>query len=158
LRRADPWTGGASSQSLRARIERHVLRNQHWSAEQLLEEFGAFEAGDARFTRFLEALTSAEVIPDGPAQRGVAGIVGPHLRAIGAELRESGANGGYPVFSVVPIHAPLARQPKNLIFASPVKPDIRFLDAIDNHIEIVGNAGEVLVYDRPHRPRRHPVA
>jgi hypothetical protein len=145
----DPWTEGASSQSLRARIERHVLRNQDWSAEQLLEELGAFEAGDARFTRFLEGLTSAEVIPDEPAQRRVAAIIGPHLRAIGAELRETEARGGYPVFSVVPVRAGRARQPKNLIFASPVKPDIRFLDAIDNDIEIVGNAGEVLVYDRP---------
>ena len=42
-----------------------------------------------------------------------------------------------------------ARRPKNLIFASLAKPDIRFRDAIDNDIEILGNAGDVLVYDRP---------
>jgi hypothetical protein len=41
------------------------------------------------------------------------------------------------------------RRPKNLIFASRAKPDIRFTDAIDNDIEIAGNADKVLVYDRP---------
>ncbi|HEX8870030.1 MAG TPA: hypothetical protein VF821_30485 [Lentzea sp.] len=39
--------------------------------------------------------------------------------------------------------------PKNLIFGSYEKPDIRFSDAIDNDIEIVGNAENVLVNDRP---------
>ena len=49
----DPWTDGASS--LRARIERHVFRNPgDWSAEDLFEQLGAFEAGDARFGKFLE--------------------------------------------------------------------------------------------------------
>lgn len=39
----DPWTDDASS--LRARIERHVFRNPgDWSAEDLFEQLGAFEA------------------------------------------------------------------------------------------------------------------
>jgi very-short-patch-repair endonuclease len=40
-------------------------------------------------------------------------------------------------------------RPKNLIFASAVKPDLRFRDAVNNDIEIVTNADKVLVYDRP---------
>ena len=40
-------------------------------------------------------------------------------------------------------------RPKNLIFASPRKPDICFRDAVNNDIEIVDNADSVLVYDRP---------
>jgi hypothetical protein len=43
----------------------------------------------------------------------------------------------------------VAGRPKNLIFASPVKPDMRFTDAINNNFEIVTNADQVLVYDRP---------
>ena len=141
-------TGGASS--LRARIERHVFRNPgDWSAEDLFEQLGAFDASDTRFARFLEGLVSADVIPDEPAQRRVVGIVNPHLRSVGAELRETGADGGYPVFSVVSTQVGPSRRPKNLIFASLAKPDIRFTDAIDNDIEIVGNADKVLVYDRP---------
>ena len=143
----DPWTDGASS--LRARIERHMFRNPgDWSAEDLFEQLGAFEAGDARFGKFLEGLASAEVIPDEPAQRRVVGTVNPRLRPAGAELRETGTDGGYPVFSVVSTQAARARRPKNLIFASLAKPDIRFANAVDNDIEIVGNADEVLVYDR----------
>ena len=45
---------------------------------------------------------------------------------------------------------PRAR-PKNLIFASPGKPDLRFRDAVDNDIEIVTGRKEVLVYDEPIR-------
>ena len=120
----DPWADGSSS--LRGRIDRHVFRNPgDWSAEDLFEELGAFEAGDARFGRFLEGLASADVIPDEPSQRRVAAAVNRHLRPAGAELRETGTDGGYPVFSVVSTRPGRVRQPKNLIFASPVKPDIR---------------------------------
>lgn len=88
---------------LRGQIEQHVFRNPgDWSAEDLFEQLGAFEAGDARFALFLEGLVSADVIPDEPTQRETVGIVNPHLRATGAELRETGTDGGYPVFSVVP--------------------------------------------------------
>ena len=138
------------STSLRAHIERHVFRNPgDWTAEDLFEQLGAFEAGDARFGQFLEGLVSADVIPDEPAQRRVVDIVNPRLRAAGAELRETGTDGGYPVFSVVSTRAARTRRPKNLIFASLAKPDIRFANAIDNDIEIVENADKVLVYDRP---------
>jgi hypothetical protein len=140
---------GASA-GLRGQIERHVLRSPgDWSAENLLEQLGAFEAGDARFARFLEGLVSADVIPDEPEQRRVVGVVNPHLREAGAELTETGTDGGYPVFSVVAAGSVRNWRPKNLIFASLAKPDIRLRDAIDNHLEIVGNADKVLVYDRP---------
>jgi AbiJ N-terminal domain 3 len=80
-----------------------------WSAEDLFEQLAAFEAVNARFARFLEGLASSDVIPDEPAQRGIVAIVNPHLRAVGAELRETGADRGYPVFRVVP--AGSARSP-----------------------------------------------
>lgn len=143
------WLVGTST-SLGTRIERHVFRNPgDWSTEELFEQLGAFDASDTRFVRFLEGLASADVIPDEPAQRRVVDAVNPHLRSVGAELRETGADGGYPVFSVVSTQSAPVRRPKNLIFASLAKPDIRFRDAIDNDIEIVGNSGDVLVYDRP---------
>ena len=107
-------TGAAAS--LRARIERHVFRNPgDWSAEDLFKQLGAFDASDTRFARFLEGLVSADVIPDEPAQRRVVSIVNPHLRSVGAELRETGADGGYPVFSVVSAQSARTRRPKNLI-------------------------------------------
>jgi hypothetical protein len=145
----DPWSDGESSRSLRKRIEQHVLRNRDWSAEDLFDELGAIDAaGDARFARFLEGLASADVVPDEDAQRRIVAAVNSHLRTAGAELRETGEDGGYPVFTIVSTRAARGR-PKNLIFASPTKPDIRIIDAINNDIEIVSNAEDVLVYDRP---------
>jgi len=135
---------------LRDDIERHVFRFPgDWTTEYLFEQLGAFDARDTRFARFLEGLVSAEYLPDEPAQRHIVNTVNPHLRHVGAELRETGVDEGYPVFSLVSSLAARNRQPKNLIFASLAKPDIRFASAVDNDIEIVGNADKVLVYDRP---------
>jgi hypothetical protein len=147
----DPWAGDDPLHwSLRRRVDQYVIRNPgDWSAEDLFDALGAIdEASDTRFTLFLEGLASSGVVPDEPTQRRVVATVNRHLRPAGAELRESGDDGGYPVFSVVSTRFGGTRQPKNVIFASRAKPDIRFRDAIDNDIEIVGNADDVLVYDR----------
>ncbi|GAB2962006.1 hypothetical protein LWP59_34645 [Amycolatopsis acidiphila] len=134
--------------TLRDHIAQHVYRNSDWSAEELFERLGAFEASDKRFALFLEGLASADVVPEVEAQRRFVAAVNPHLDHVGVELRETGEDGGYPLFSLVSTRSSRGR-PKNLIFASTTKPDIRFSDAIDNDIEIVGNTDSVLVYDRP---------
>lgn len=133
---------------LRAQIEQHVYRNDDWTAAELFENIGAYEASDKRFALFLEGLASADVVLDVEAQRRFVSTVNPHLDRVGAQLREIGEDGGYPVFELVSTRSGHGR-PKNMIFASPDKPDIRFSDAIDNDIEIVRNADKVLVYDRP---------
>ena len=82
--------------SLRGQIEQHVLRNPgDWTAEDLFEQLGAFDAGDARFGRFIEGLVSAGLIPDEPAQRAIANVINPRLREAGLELRETGSDSGY---------------------------------------------------------------
>ncbi|MFP8959029.1 hypothetical protein ACLIYP_00365 [Streptomyces nanhaiensis] len=148
----DPLLGLLTSTptGLRARIDRHVLRNPgDWSTEELLEQLGAFDAGDARFARFLEGLVSADTIPDEPAQRRLTATINPHLHTAAAELREMGTDGGYPVFTLVSTRTARTRRPKNLVFATLTKPDIRFRDAVDNDIEVLGDTDDVLVYDRP---------
>jgi hypothetical protein len=137
--------------NLRDHIAQHVYRNSDWSAEELFERLGAFDGSDKRFALFLEGLASADVVPDVEAQRRFVAVVNPHLDRVGVELRETGDDGGYSTFRLVSTRSSLGR-PKNLIFASTKKPDIRFSDAIDNDIEIVGNADSVLVYDRPIGP------
>lgn len=140
-----------SRRSLREEIAQHVYRNSDWLAEELFERLGAFDASDKRFALFLEGLASADVVPDVEAQRRFVAVVNSYLDRVGVELRETGDDGGYPTFSLVSARSSRGR-PKNLIFASIKKPDIRFSDAIDNDIEIVGNADSVLVYDRPIGP------
>lgn len=151
----DPWeilraSLRGKSLGLRAEIERHVHRSpEDWSAELLFDKLGAYEASDCRFALFLEGLASANVRPDEAAQRRFVACVNVPLQSCGVELRETGLEGGYPVFTMVSLHVGVRSRPKNLIFASPEKPDLRFRDALNNDIEIVTNADKVLVYDRP---------
>jgi very-short-patch-repair endonuclease len=140
---------GLAANSLRASLDRHVYRNPgDWSVEVLFDRLGVFEASDRRFAYFIEGLASSEVRPDEASQRAFVRVINDSLAPCGAELRETGTDGGYPVFALLSNRIGNVR-PKNLIFASSVKPDIRFRDALNNDIEIVGNADKVLVYDRP---------
>ncbi|MGW1643175.1 AbiJ-related protein [Streptomyces lavendulae] len=141
---------GSQGPSIKGDIEQHVFRNPgDWTAEDLFENLGAFEAGDARFARFLEAIVSADVLLDESAQRLLVDTINEHVRGAAIELRETRTEGGYPGFSLVSTRLAQNRKPKNIIFASLTKPDIRFQSAMDNDIEIVGNPDDSLVYDRP---------
>ncbi|MRV70689.1 hypothetical protein GJ700_03025 [Duganella sp. FT92W] len=148
----DPWSeifGGAPI-GLRAEVQRHV--HQHpgdWSVETLFDKLGTLDAQDRRFAYFLEGLASANVRPDEPAQRHFVDVVNGVLHGYGMELRETRYEDGYPVFSLVSTRLGPRSRPKNLIFASSTKPDLRLRDAISNDIEIMSDPGAVLVYDRP---------
>jgi very-short-patch-repair endonuclease len=138
---------------LRREIHQHVFKNpEDWSAEYLFEKLGAFESSDQRFARFIEGLASAQIRPDIDAQVKFVGVVNEVLRSCGVELREVATQGGYPVFHLVWLSKGVQGRPKNIIFASPTKPDIRFRDAINNDIEIAANVDAVLVFDRPVPP------
>ncbi|QGV79332.1 hypothetical protein [Streptomyces ficellus] len=136
--------------SLRSNIERHFIRfPDDWSTETLFEELGAFEAPHPRFGQFLERLASSAYLPDEPAQRAYVETANRHLQPIGAQLRHEGDQDGYPLFHLVGHGRGTGRRPRNLIFATLGKPDIRFTSALDNDIEIAERADQVLVYDRP---------
>lgn len=141
---------GEPRHGLRSQIWQHFIRNpEDWSTEDLFENVGAFEASNRRFALFLEGLVSSDVLPDAEAQERFVGAVNPCLQPAGAELRQVGVVDGYPHFEIVSTRAGRNRRPKNLIFASPRKPDLRFRSAVDNDIEVVEDQEAVLVYDRP---------
>jgi len=52
-----------------------------------------------RFARFIEGLTSADVVLEELAQQRIVDAVNPHLRAVGFELRETSIEEGYAVFA-----------------------------------------------------------
>lgn len=148
----DDWKHrlGEMPAGLRADIQKHVHRNpEDWPAEELFDRLGAYEASDRRFALFLESLASADVRPEETAQRHFVACVNVPLRNCGLELRETDIDGGYPIFSLRSLHAQTNGRPKNLIFASSEKPELRLSDALNNDIEIVTNADKVLVFDRP---------
>lgn len=137
-----PVTG---ADRLRKDIRQHVFNNPDWSATQLFDELGAFEAVDRRFAGFVEDLVSHRVVIDETAQRRIVAAVTPALREVGLELREIGLDGGYPEFRLISTGAPLAR-PKNVLFGSARKPDLRVSDTVDGEIEIV-EGRNLLVFD-----------
>ncbi|MEU9405152.1 hypothetical protein AB0E08_05495 [Streptomyces sp. NPDC048281] len=136
--------------TLRDEVERYVFRNAgDWSTEDLFENLGVFKAGDARVARFLEGLVSADVLLDEHLQEKTVSTINKHLRPAGVELRVTGDDGGYPLFTLASTQLHNNRRPKNIIFASLGKPDIRFRSSVDNDIEIVGERPDAtLVYDR----------
>jgi hypothetical protein len=148
---ADPFDAFVlGDRGLRGEIERHVHRNPgDWSVDDLFDRLGVYDASDRRFALFLEGLASADIRPDASAQNRFVQLVNEPLRQCGVEVRETGTDGGYPIFKVVSLAKGVSGRPKNLIFASPMKPDLRFRDAVNNDIEIVTNADKVLVYERP---------
>ncbi|WP_069764873.1 hypothetical protein [Streptomyces sp. LUP47B] len=139
-----------SAPALRDEIQRHVIRFQEdWTTEYFFEQLHAFEAPDPRFGHFLEGLASPTTLPDEQAQRRFVDLVNKHLQPVGAQLRLEGEQDGYPLFQLVQSGQGTGRRPRNLIFATLGKPDIRFTSALDNDIEIAERSDQVLVYDRP---------
>lgn len=130
-------------------VHRHFVRNPEGAdVEWLFEYLGAFHLSDKRFSVFLEGLASADVQVDTENQLSIVTAMNIPLAACGAKMQQTNEVGGYPVFSLVAQHTRHSR-PKNIIFASSIKPDIRFRDAVNNDIEIVSNEQDCLVYDKP---------
>ncbi|MEH0930918.1 hypothetical protein [Micromonospora sp. CPCC 205558] len=140
---------GGRDYSVGGEIDRHFKHNPDWSVEEVFDAVGAIDSSsDRRFGLLIEGIVSGNTIPDEGAQRRLATSISGPMEAAGLELREIGTLDGYPTFEVVSVRAHQG-QPKNLIFASSTKPDLRLNDAIDNEIEILSDPDDVLVYDRP---------
>lgn len=138
--------------SLSGQIDRHFYRNDDWSVEQLFDELGAIDhASDRRFALFLQGIVSGDTVPDENDQRQLVNAINPHLAEIRLELRETGDTDGYPTFHLAVTGSRTGR-PKQLIFGSSEKPDLRLIDVIDSDLEVVDPTGEVLYYDRPIGP------
>lgn len=60
---------------------------------------------------------------------------------------------GYPVYGIVRVQSNVPGAMKNLIFASiGEKPELVFIDAINNDVKIVKNEDKILIFDRPLPP------
>lgn len=130
-------------------IHRHFVRNpEDGDVTWLFEKLQIVELSAPRFRRWLEGLVSADVQISIERQLAKVEAVNKVLRTCGAELIHSSDAEGYPVFSLISLRTFRGR-PKNIIFASLTKPDIRLSDSLNNEIEILSNPNEVLIYDRP---------
>ena len=138
-----------TASSLKDRILRNfVAHSGTWSVNFLFNSLGEFTCSSKRFGRLVESLVSADVIPHESQQVVVVRKINTVLNRYNLELIQTDIIAGYPSFTVQAVGSTVVGRPKNLVFASSVKPDIRFRDAVNNDIEIVTHADRVLVYDR----------
>lgn len=145
---SDGWTGP----TLWEEICRHYINNNDWDVVTVFDKLGAFRCSSARFGRFIEALASSRVRPNEPAQRLFIETVNSALTKSGIHLVPGLGEDAYLTASLAYIGSGKQSSPKNLIFASKTKPDLRLGNALDNDIEVVRGADDVLIYDRPIAP------
>lgn len=140
---------GTAESGMVADIYRHFVRNpEDADVEWLFDKLQVFDITAQRFRRWIEGLTSPDVQTDVEAQLAIVAAMNSVLRDCGSELRHVEDAEGYPLFALASLRTHRNR-PKNIIFASLSKPDIRLSDTLENEIEILSDTSQVLIYDRP---------
>ena len=135
--------------SLQRKIVQHCLHNEDWSNEELLLQCGALKCSQTRFFALLAKLLHPMTRP-AAEQAMLAEEISTALRRDGFTISQTGVESGYTIFSVVRAKTGVVGAMKNLIFASiGKKPELVFRDAVNNDLEIVKHADNVLVFDRP---------
>ena len=115
----------------------------------LLDAYGFREWPDARLFQLLEFLAHPTVL-QGDEQAALVHAINGVLAADRFHLTEDAHLSGHPVFKVRPSRGGVAGRPKNLIFASTgPKPELGFVDAVNNDIAILRHAEHCLVYEEP---------
>ncbi|MFK3602803.1 hypothetical protein A7D21_14930 [Pseudomonas sp. AP19] len=135
--------------TLRQEIVRHYIENPDWDAVTIFDNLGAFQSSHARFGRFVEALASSQVLPSEPAQRKFIEIVNDTLKTCGVHIVVGVGDDAFLTASLAYVGSAKQSAPKNLIFASTTKPDLRLGNALDNDIEVMSDPTDILIYDRP---------
>jgi very-short-patch-repair endonuclease len=138
------------SESLAEQIAQHMARNRgDWTVEYLFERIGALRCSRDRFSRLLEAALHPLCVR-GEFQTDLAQAISSVLSRDGYAIVQQGHESGFPLYAVVSTSRGVRGAPKNLIFGSVgPKPEIGFVDAINNDIVILSNESSCLVYDWP---------
>jgi hypothetical protein len=138
---SSPLAGHRSTQFERT-TERVAITYQ-----DLFEYLGFFDWPDRRVIAFLEALIHPET-RRGDDQSAWVGRVADCLAADGFTVVQADRVSGHPVYRVRSRSPGVSGKPKNLIFASTgPKPELGFIDAVNNGIRILKHEEHCLVYD-----------
>jgi hypothetical protein len=115
----------------------------------LLDAYGFREWPDVRLFRLIEFLTHPAV-RQGDDQSEWVRIINTALAGDRLSLVESDQVSGHPTFTVRPTRDGVSGRPKNLIFASTgPKPELGFVDAVNNDVAVLRNGEYCLVYEDP---------
>ncbi len=89
------------------------------------------------------------VVRKGAKQRDVLALINSHIVEDDYELAENGSKLGIPVYKLVSTKAGVKGQVKNIIFAADgPKPELVFIDVVNNDIAIVENEENCLIFDK----------
>lgn len=141
-------------------IRQHMDNNDDWSFEYLFFDYlGLLKVEDSDFMYFLEQYVHPTIRRykwnQETRERENFGneicieAINKYLTGDGFELRQADSIANLPIYKVIDRDSGVKGEIKNIIFSSKYKPDIVFKNALSNDIEIVGNADQCLVYDRP---------
>jgi AbiJ N-terminal domain 3 len=140
------------SRTLEQEITKHYIDNPDWDNEQLLTECGALICSQTIFFKLLTELLHP-MSRRGEEQEEAAKQINSALRRDGFEMCAVDSVSGYPVYGIVRLQPNVPGAMKNLIFASiGEKPELVFIDAINNDVKIVKNEDKILIFDRPLPP------
>jgi very-short-patch-repair endonuclease len=119
------------------------------SVLEYLKAIGLAEWPDERFCLLLERMVHPEVQPS-DRQKQLVELFNTLLQQDSHELRQEGAQGGFPVYKIRRKDSGVSGVPKYIIFASTgPKPDIVIEDAVSMDIRVVRYADQCLIYDQP---------
>ncbi|MBR6862351.1 MAG: hypothetical protein IKM73_13625 [Acidaminococcaceae bacterium] len=141
-------------------IRQHMDNNDDWTYEYLFFQYlKLLEIDDSDFKYFLENYVRPNIRRfQWDSENGsrvffdntiCVDAINKSLKHDGFEMRQTDSISGFPVFCVESLEPGVQGKIKNIIFASNMKPDIVFEDAISNNIRIVGNEDQCLVFDEP---------
>jgi very-short-patch-repair endonuclease len=128
-------------------IWQHMVNNNDWDDHELFFEcLDILQLPDQRFLHFLEQVIHP-IVRDSESQAEYAEIINSYLVHDGYQLNPTEQMSGCPVYKATKLQGGVPSPVKNLIFAAKgPKPDIVFLDALNNDIGITGNENNCLIY------------
>ncbi len=128
-------------------IWQHMVNNNDWDDHELFFEcLDILQLPDQRFLHFLEQVIHP-IVRDSESQAEYAEIINSYLVHDGYQLNPTEQMSGCPVYKATKLQGGVPSPVKNLIFAAKgPKPDIVFLDALNNDIRITGNENNCLIY------------
>jgi len=129
-------------------IWQHMVNNYDWDEDYLFFRcLDILQLPDQRFLHFLEQVIHP-IVRDSETQAEYAELINSYLVHDGFRLNPTEEMSGCPVYKATKLQGGVPSRVKNLIFASNgPKPEMVFVDAVNNDIRITQNGEYCLVYE-----------
>ncbi len=129
-------------------IRQHMVLNNDWKMEHLLYDYlGIDEIDDIDFLYFLEKYVDPVIRRSGIDNSKCVDVINKYLSTAGYKLSPLENIGDKTTYKAISTQGGVRGTVKNIIFAATYKPEISFVDALNNEIIITDNEDKCLIYD-----------